>query len=251
MSRSLAGKVGVVTGASRGLGRTLALALADEGVTIAMLARPSPALDEMAVLVPPPNGLVVPCDIADPTSVAAGFQAVVTRFGGIDILINNAAIYNLATVENLTNADISDQIGINLAGPIYAAREAIPHLRVRGGGDIINISSESVELPFPFLSVYAATKAGLETFSRALQAEVRNDKIRVSVLRSGRMADTAGQRDWAPAMQTRFFETIEKTGHAAIAGNSAASVESMAEALIALLRLPPDLRASLIDLRAF
>ena len=248
---TLAGKVAVVTGASRGLGRTLAVALAEAGAQIALLARPSPELAAVETEIGPRGSVAVECDVADPDSVNQAIARVVALFGGIDILINNAAIYSLGTIETISDADIRDQLAIDLAGPIYCARAAIRHLRARGGGDIVNLSSESVRIPFPYLAVYAAAKAGVEVFSHALQAEVREDRIRVSVFRAGRMGHTDGQRNWDPTMQAAFFAAIEKSGHAAMGGNAAATSASMARAIIAMLQLPRDVQAELVEMRAF
>jgi len=247
----LVAKVAVVTGASRGLGRILAIMLADAGARVALLARPSTELAAVEAEIGPGRSVAVACDVADPASVNEAIARVADLFGGIDILINNAAIYSLGTIETISDADIRDQLAIDLAGPIYCARAVIPHLRARGGGDIINLSSESVRMPFPYLGVYAAAKAGVEVFSQALQAEVREDRIRVSVLRSGRMAHTDGQRNWDPATQRAFFAAIEKSGHAALGGNAAAATASMARAVIAVLQLPRDLQAELLEVHAF
>ena len=248
---TLAGKVAIVTGASRGLGRSLAVALAEAGARVALLARPSPELAAAEAEIGSRRHVAIGCDVADPGSVNRAVGEAVAHFGGIDILINNAAIYSLGTIETISDADIRDQLSIDLAGPIYCARAVIPHLRARGGGDIVNLSSESVQMPYPYLAVYAAAKAGVEAFSHALQAEVRDDRIRVSVFRSGRMGHTDGQRHWDPATQAAFFAAIEKSGHAALGGSAAASAASMARAIIAVLQLPRDLQAELVDVRAF
>ena len=241
----------MVTGASRGLGRALAISLAEAGARVALLARPSPELTAVETEIGRERGAAVACDVADPGSVNRAIAQAVEIFGGIDILINNAAIYSLGKIETISDADIHDQLAIDLAGPIYCVRAVIPHLRARGGGDIVNLSSESVRMPFPYLGVYAAAKAGVEVFSQALQAELREDRIRVSVLRAGRMAHTDGQRGWDPAMQAAFFATIEKSGHAALGGNAAAAASSMVGAILSILCLPRDVQAELVEIHAF
>jgi NAD(P)-dependent dehydrogenase (short-subunit alcohol dehydrogenase family) len=107
--------------------------------------------------------------VGNPDSVRAAFDAVGARFGKLDVLINNAAIYPPCAVEKLSNHEIERQIATNCAGPVYTSRAAIPLLRAAGGGDIVNTSSESTLLPFPMLSMYVATKAALEMFDRVLR----------------------------------------------------------------------------------
>ena len=97
------------------------------------------------------------------------FADVASRLGAPDILVNNAAICLLHRIEEMTDADAQREVATNLMGPLWCARAAIPHMRAAGRGDIVNISSESVRLPFPYLSLYAATKAGLETLSEGLR----------------------------------------------------------------------------------
>lgn len=248
---ALRGRLIVVTGASRGLGRTLALRFAEAGAQVALLAHASSALDKVAAEVGAQRGQPFVCDVGDPGSVRAAFASVVEHFGGIDVLVNNAAIYLLGKTEQLSDADIRAQFDVDLLGPIYCARAAIPHLRARGGGDIVNLSSESVDTPFPYLGIYAAAKAGLEAFSKALQSEVQSDRIRVSVLRAGRMTGTDGQANWSAERKRDFFKAVEQSGHAAISGNAASSTASVAGAIIALLSLPRDLRAELVAVRPF
>lgn len=247
----LAGKIAIVTGASRGLGRAIAMALADVGAQIALFARDTSSLAAAERDIGLGRCGAFTCDVADPQAVRDAFAAVMSRWGRLDILVNNAAVYHLARTEEASDRDIAEQLAIDLAGPIHCAREAIPLMRARGGGEIVSISSESVAMPFPFLGIYAAAKAGLETFSRALQAEVRADRIRVTIVRAGRMAGTEGETHWHPGQRDAFFAAIERSGHAALSGDAAASVASTAAVVRDMVCMPPDLRAGLIELNAF
>ena len=223
----LTGKAGIVTGASRGMGRHFVDALITAGARVACLARPSAALDTLASR-QDDRIVTVPCDVRSSDEVNAAVGSAVDRLGKLDFLINNAAIFHPFLLESATDSQIEDHIGINLLGPIWCIRAAIPHLR-RTRGHILSISSESVRMPFPYLSVYAATKGGLEVLSAAMRDELRADGIRVTVLRSGSVSGSEGSRDWDPATTAAFFETIQRTGHAAFTGESA-SPESMAKA---------------------
>jgi len=167
--RTLRGKVAIVTGASRGLGRAFVDALVEHGAVVACLARPSAELDELARH----HGDAVapfPCDVSDASQIDRAVAGAVERFGRLDVLVNNAAIFHPFLVEEATAAQVEAHIGVNLFGPIWLARAAIPHLRATKG-QVVSISSESVRMPFPFLTVYAATKAALEVLSAGLRDE--------------------------------------------------------------------------------
>ena len=98
-------------------------------------------------------------DIGDPLAVRRTFAEIVNRFGGVDILVNNAALGHLQSIEESEDRLLQEEIATNLLGPIYAMRAAIPLMRLRSGGDIVNITSESTRMPYPYLTVYAATKS--------------------------------------------------------------------------------------------
>lgn len=247
MSGKLAGKVVAVTGASRGMGSVFARTLDAEGADVVLLARPSDALEAMAAALP--RSLKLACNVADAGQVKAAFAAVRARYGKLDALINNAAICLLHRLEEATDEELSREAETNLVGPALCMREAIPLLRAAGGGDIVNVTSESVRLPFPFLTFYAATKAGLETLSTGLRAELRPDRIRVTVLRSGHVAGGNIGASWSQERTARFFETIKESGHLAFTGE-AISPETTANMLIELLRLPREANIDLIELRA-
>ncbi|MGP0029469.1 MAG: SDR family oxidoreductase [Acidimicrobiales bacterium] len=193
----LNGKVAVVTGASSGSGLGIAQRFAEEGATVVMLARGTDRLERVAHDAGP-SAVPMATDVGDPRSVGRTFEQIGEQFGTIDILVNNAAVYRPCRVEALSDLDIQQQIGTNLAGLVYMCRAAIPLLRAGGGGDIVNTSSESTLHPFPMLSLYVATKAALEAFTVVLAQEVRDDDIRVTtVVQGGTNAVGGGSTDWA------------------------------------------------------
>jgi len=246
-SHDLKGKTAVITGGSKGMGRAFAEALHQAGVRVALLARASTEL-EQAVAALASDAIGIACDIAEPVSVKAAFEQVGRRFGQIDIVVNNAAISSLMKVEAATDGQIQREIAINLAGPIYCTREAIPYLR-ETQGDLVFISSESVRLPYPYLGIYAATKGGLETFSAAMRSELRDDGIRVTTLRAGGVKGGNLTVPWDPQITAEFRAVIQRTGHAAFTGRHA-SKEAMAEALLSVLSLDRDVNVDLIEVRA-
>jgi NADP-dependent 3-hydroxy acid dehydrogenase YdfG len=244
---SLNGKVCVVTGASKGMGRAFASALVDNGARVALVARASPELDAAAVTLGK-NALAVPCDVGDAGAVDAAFASIVANFGRIDVLVNNAAVLALTTVESASTAEIDRLLRINLAGAIYCSRAAIPHLRAAEGGDLIFVTSESARMPFPYLSIYAATKIALEALALGLRGELREQSTRVTILRSGVVEGSSLRSAIPPETQAAFFAAMERGGHLAQTGK-AVSKATMAHTLVALLTLPRDVNVDLIEPR--
>jgi NAD(P)-dependent dehydrogenase (short-subunit alcohol dehydrogenase family) len=202
--RDLRDRVAVVTGASRGIGFAIAQALAKRGVRLALVGRDARSIEAVANEL---GDLVLPLavDITDPAAVRDGFAQAVDRFGRLDILVNNAGMASLHRIENSTDRDLEHQVATNFLGLVYCCREAIPHLRAAGGGDIVNVSSTSVANPYPYLSIYAATKAAVETFSLALRRELRADGTRVIVVRLG-PSWTNFNAAWDPDVSARAFK---------------------------------------------
>lgn len=243
--QSLAGRVYAVTGASKGMGLRFARALAQEGAKVVLLARASDALTAAGGEIP--EAMAVPCDIGRPDAVRAAFAAIRERHGRLHGLVNNAAACLLHKAEGSTDEEIRTEIDTNLAGPLFCIREAIPLLKAAGGGDIVNVSSESVHLPFPFLTLYAATKAGLEMLSQGLREELKPDGIRVSILRSGQVAETSLNLGWDPQRTQAFMGTIRATGFP----NAAVAPETMAAMLVQMLRLPREAIIDIMEMRPF
>lgn len=241
----LSGKTVVVTGASRGLGLGISKVFAAEGAAVAMLARGKAELELAGAEVP--NALTLVCDVADPSSVRAAFAEIEAKLGGVDVLINNAAVATPQRVEALDDAKAQLEINVNILGPLYCMREAISSMRQCGGGDIINISSESVVNHYPYLSLYAATKSALETLSGAMRAELTGTNIRVTVYRSGRVASTFG-RDWDAEVTTQVRAAARSSGFEERSGG-AVSPEVPARAMLELVLLDRTARVDMLQLR--
>jgi NAD(P)-dependent dehydrogenase (short-subunit alcohol dehydrogenase family) len=244
MEQSLRGRVAIVTGASRGLGRACVKALVAQGVRVALFARPSASLDETAAQFGA-SVLSCPCDIRSPDAVNVAVARAAAHFGRIDILVNNAAACLVNLVESVPDADVYAEVETNLLAPIWCIRASLPHLRASAQGEIINISSGSVKAPTQFMTTYAATKAALETLSDGLRGELKDYGIRVTVLRSGAMA-TSIVDSWSETQKKLFFDaylsspTQEETGQ-----NIDPSVT--AEAIVNVLRLPSEANIRLIE----
>ena len=169
----------VITGAGAGLGRALARRFAGEGETVILLGRTLAKVEALAAELGEP-ALAAECDVASPDSVRAAFAAIAERHPTIDVLINNAAIYEPFTVAEARDEQILGILNTNLAGPIFCARAAIAMMKP--GACIINVGSESVDLPFAMLSLYQASKAGLNRLTEALSVELEDAGIRVTMV---------------------------------------------------------------------
>lgn len=184
----LKGKTAVVTGGTKGIGRAIAETLVLAGVDVCISARKRSEIDEtVAALAASNKGRVtgVACDVRDHSQVKAVFEHCLSQFGGLDILINNAGIGSFGTVEEMSPEDFRAVLETNLFGVYYCCHEAIPLMKKRGGGYIINVSSLAGANPHPRMAAYNASKFGLNGFSEALMQEVRYDGIKVSYIMPG------------------------------------------------------------------
>lgn len=184
----LEGKTAVVTGGTRGIGRAIAESLVSAGVNVAFSARHERDIElAVAELNKVGRGRAAGflCDVRDESQVQAFFAHTVEQFGGVDILVNNAGIGMFTTVESMSPDDFRAVIETNLCGVFYCCHEAIPLLKQRGGGYIINISSLAGTNAHPRMAAYNASKFGLNGFSEALMQEVRHDNIKVSYIMPG------------------------------------------------------------------
>jgi 3-oxoacyl-[acyl-carrier protein] reductase len=188
---SLQGKVAIVTGGSRGIGLAIARALVAENVQVAVTGRDEAHLSRArrAIEGAGPGAIeTLRADVRDYDQISQVIQATAARFGALDFLINNAGVGIFADVGTLTLQQWSEVIDTNLTGVFNACRAALPHLRRRGAGFIVNISSLAGKNPFAGGAAYCASKAGLNAFSEALMQEVRYDNIRVSCIMPGSVA---------------------------------------------------------------
>jgi 3-oxoacyl-[acyl-carrier protein] reductase len=190
--------VGIITGGSKGIGLAIARTFLARGMQVAISARKDADLvDAARALGSDANVLALRADVRDPSDAQRLVDETVRRFGGVDVLVNNAGVGKFASVADMSLDDWRQIIDTNLSGVFYCTRAAIPAMKARGAGFIINISSLAGKNAFKGGAAYCASKAGLNQFSEALMQEVRYDNIRVSYVMPGSVATGFG--DHGPA----------------------------------------------------
>ena len=185
---SLNGKVAVVTGGTKGIGKAIAEALAVAGASVAICGRSQAEITStVAGINPRIRGIAIGkvVDLRNSDEVSGFFEFVDSEFGGIDILVNNAGVGIFRSVRDLTISDWRTTLETNLSAVFYCCHEALPRMIIRGGGSIINISSLAGRNPFAGGAAYNASKFALNGFSEALMLDHRNDNIRVTYVMPG------------------------------------------------------------------
>jgi NAD(P)-dependent dehydrogenase (short-subunit alcohol dehydrogenase family) len=232
--QSLNGKVAFVTGGSRGIGQAIASALVADGVNVVITGRSERDLSIARPRIEsagPGSVETLRADVRRYDDVERALEATVARFRGLDIVINNAGVGVFTDVAAMTPEQWAEIIDTNLTGVFNVCHCAVPHLRRRGGGFIVNISSLASKNPFSGGAAYSASKAGLNAFSEALMQELRHEDIRVSYVLPGSVA-------------TGFSGGDESKG-----ADWKVSAEEVAEVVLNLLRHNPRSLPSRVELR--
>jgi NAD(P)-dependent dehydrogenase (short-subunit alcohol dehydrogenase family) len=199
----LSNKVCLVTGGTRGIGRAIAKMLSTEGADVAICGRDPNSVEQATAALAAETGGKVEGKVADVRNheqVGELFRCIDARFGGLDVLVNNAGVGVFRPVPQLSIADWQFTIETNLSGVFYCSREALSRFETRGGGYIVNISSLAGANPFAGGAAYNASKFALTGFSEAMMQDVRGDNVRVSYIMPGSVATEfsgiAGGADW-------------------------------------------------------
>jgi 3-oxoacyl-[acyl-carrier protein] reductase len=204
VSNRLSGKVAVVTGASKGIGAEVAKHLAAEGAAVVVNYASSKAgADKVVAEITRQGGraIAVPADVAKPDDIRRLFACTKEAFGRLDVLVNNAGVYDFAPLEAITPEHFHRQFDLNVLGLILATQEAVKHFGPQGGS-VVNIGSVVGKLALPSTTVYSATKAAVDSVTRTLSAELGPQKVRVNAVNPG-MVQTEGNASAADGSEFR------------------------------------------------
>ena len=178
----------IVTGASSGIGRAIAIEFGHLGWRVALGARRQDRLEEAATAVAAAGGVgrALPLDVRDANAVAAFFAAAATAIGPVDVLVNNAGVATPGWLHELPVEAVQRDVSTNLLGPLLTSRLAIASIRARGAtGDLVFITSDATRHPRPRMAPYTATKAGVEALAQSLALELEGTGIRATTVRVG------------------------------------------------------------------
>jgi NADP-dependent 3-hydroxy acid dehydrogenase YdfG len=240
---SLAGKVALVTGASSGIGREAALALAGAGAKVVVTGRRAERLAALVAEIESVGGtaLALSGDVSNEADAKGWVEQTVATFGSIDILVNSAGINEAGGVETLPLDQWRRVIETNLMGTIATCQAAFAHMKAAGRGDIINISSTSGRRSAAAFASYSTSKFGLTGFTEALRQEGGGFGIRVSIIEPGatetEIASSISDPEWRAAIQKH----VSKEG--------AMQPQDIADAILFILSLPPRANVSQILIR--
>ncbi len=192
---TLEGKVAVVTGSTRGIGKAIAEALAGQGADVVISSRQEKEVRQMVAEMGALGVRGTACDVRSYTEVESLMQFAAEGAGGIDILINNAGIGIFGHISEVSPEQWNQVIDTNLSGVFFCCHAALRYIRHRGGGTIINISSLAGKNPFKGGTLYNASKFGLEGFIEALMLDLRYENIKVSTIMPGSVATRFSGRE--------------------------------------------------------
>lgn len=213
MSQKLAGKVAVVTGASKGIGAAIAKNLASEGAAVVVnYSSSQDAAEQVVAEITRAGGqaIAVKANVSQQADIARLFSATQNAFGAVDILVNNAGLYNPAPIEDINADNFYKHIDLNMLGLLLTTQEALKHFNPKGGS-IVNISSVVSTLGLAGLSVYSGTKAAVDAYTRSLAKELGPRNIRVNSVNPG-MVETEGLHDTGFIAQKEQMAAITPLG---------------------------------------
>ena len=180
----LAGKAAFVTGGARGIGRAICEAYAAEGARVAVADRlEDDARDTAAAL--GAGSISVGMDVSDPDAIGGAVAQVESAFGGIDVLVNNAGVFGMGPIEEITFDDYRTQFDVNVAGTIFTTKAVIPGMKRSGGGSIVNFASQAGRRGEALVMIYCASKAAIVSVTQSMALEFAPHGIRVNAIAPG------------------------------------------------------------------
>jgi len=243
MTKSLAGRIALVTGASSGIGEAAAIALAEAGANVAISARRADRLEALAKKIEATGVkcLALPGDVVDEAVATAAVEKTITHFGKLDILVNSAGIMHMGTIEATDLSEYRRVMDVNLMGTVYTCKAAIGPMKAQGHGDIVNISSQAGRKTGPMVGAYAASKHALNAMSDSMRQEVGGHGIRVCVLMPGatttEVATSISDPNFRAAIQTH------------VAKDGAVAASEIADAIVFVVSQPQRVNIDLISVR--
>jgi NADP-dependent 3-hydroxy acid dehydrogenase YdfG len=225
----IVGRCAVVTGASRGIGRATARALAAAGARVALVARDGATLEQVAAELGA-GAFAAPCDVRDAAAVAAAARAITDRLGGSpDLLVNNAGAFALATVEDTSPSTFVHTIDVNLVAPFLFVHAFLRGMRARGNGHIVTLGSIADRMVFPENGAYAASKHGVRALHEVLRGELRGSGVRSTLVSPG-------------PVDTALWDPVDPDNRAGFTPRSAMlSPDAVAHAILYALTAPAEM----------
>ncbi len=239
-------RTAVVTGASSGIGEATARALGALGWPVAIGARRVDRLKEIAGAIETAGGSAFhhPLDVSVPQSIDDFFDAVEKELGSPDVVVNNAGVGIPRLLHEARVEELQTEIAVNLLGPMWVSRRAIPALVEKGRGDLVFISSHNAVVPRTFQAGYTASKAGVEALARVLQMELEGTGVRSTIVRPGPTGSEFGA-SYGPELTQRILASWKHWG--IVRQLHWMPAESVARAVVSVVTAPPGMHLDLVQ----